>query len=1131
MMVTFVSQCQKKSLTRTRRVLDAFANRIGDNTWQTVITEDGLIAVKKLLRKSASKNTAVSCHWIRSRSRSELVWVVGNRNRFSAEGIVPVNTTQKELPINLWENNWTYLPVIKALVAVAALLHDWGKASALFQEKLQKASKESDPLRHEWISCLLLVGLVELSECFDDDAGWLKVLIDGNWNEESLKQITKKSDKQRPFAKLPPVAQMVAWLIVSHHRLPNFKGEDPTKYSEEYRPQLKDILSTITAEWGYQNPSDEKRLSACFEFPQGLLNNAVEWQRSLKKWSSRLLEEQIQAKEILANGSWRVVLHHARLSLMLGDHFYSSCDKDDKWKSDIVLYANTTRNAEKQLAPKQKLDEHLVRVSDYGLKVSQSLSRFSHDMESAHDVMKLKQKSPAGYEWQDKAVSVISQLRSKHSDISKNGWFIVNMASTGCGKTIANAKIMRALSADADSLRFILALGLRTLTLQTADEYRDNIGLANDELAVLIGSSAVLALHNESKQNQQKDDYSFEDEGAESREELLKEELGKGDYEIPQESPTADFLNALIPMRNHDDKAAQKNKAFLYKPVLACTIDHIIAATETTRGGRYILPCLRLLSSDLVIDEVDDFDGQDLVAIGRLIHLAGMLGRKVMISSATIPPSLAEGFFNAYQEGWCLHQRFMNASQEIHVAWVDEFQTELATLSTQNSALSNNQNYQKSHSSFIYKRVVHLETQPIKRKASIVNCAEIYQTKQLNPTELEQANQAYFKLIQAQIVELHRHHHSIDPVSNKRVSFGVVRVANIPPCVALTQFLLNTDWQSGFTPKVMAYHSRQVLLLRHEQEKHLDQVLKRKEKAGETATAFKNLVIREHIDNATTDDVIFILIATPVEEVGRDHDFDWAVIEPSSYRSIIQLAGRVKRHRNQEVTQPNIAIMQYNLKAIKNDVKDPAFIRPGYEPKQKLKGLKFKNMDALLDETAINHAINAIPRIQANETLKPKEQLADLEHHVLQDKLTSYSRRGHKYLQAWLSESWWLTAMPQASNRFRNSAPDIAIYYCWHEGELGFYEKTDKGVWVKSELKQNIRCVGGLNELKASRLWLKRDYESILKKRCEIEPEQVLNEELMKKLEKESKRFGEITIPEQKKDFFYSDHLGLFYTK
>jgi CRISPR-associated endonuclease/helicase Cas3 len=89
MMVTFVSQCEKKALNRTRRVLDAFANRIGDNTWQTVITEDGLIAVKTLLRKTATKNTAVACHWIRSRSRSELVWIVGNRKRFNQKWEIP----------------------------------------------------------------------------------------------------------------------------------------------------------------------------------------------------------------------------------------------------------------------------------------------------------------------------------------------------------------------------------------------------------------------------------------------------------------------------------------------------------------------------------------------------------------------------------------------------------------------------------------------------------------------------------------------------------------------------------------------------------------------------------------------------------------------------------------------------------------------------------------------------------------------------------------------------------------------------------------------------------------------------------------------------------------------------------
>ena len=103
MLVTFISQCEKKALNRTRRILDAFANRIGDNVWQTAITEDGLDTVKKLLRQSATKSTAVSCHRVRTRQRSELVWVVGRKDAFNNLGFVPVNWTTKgvfmDLPI------------------------------------------------------------------------------------------------------------------------------------------------------------------------------------------------------------------------------------------------------------------------------------------------------------------------------------------------------------------------------------------------------------------------------------------------------------------------------------------------------------------------------------------------------------------------------------------------------------------------------------------------------------------------------------------------------------------------------------------------------------------------------------------------------------------------------------------------------------------------------------------------------------------------------------------------------------------------------------------------------------------------------------------------------------------------
>ncbi|MGQ0518444.1 hypothetical protein ACT453_54420, partial [Bacillus sp. D-CC] len=58
-----------------------------------------------------------------------------------------------------------YLPLIKALVAVSALLHDWGKATVLFQQKLLSKNDQfkGDPLRHEWISCMLLNALVQSS--------------------------------------------------------------------------------------------------------------------------------------------------------------------------------------------------------------------------------------------------------------------------------------------------------------------------------------------------------------------------------------------------------------------------------------------------------------------------------------------------------------------------------------------------------------------------------------------------------------------------------------------------------------------------------------------------------------------------------------------------------------------------------------------------------------------------------------------------------------------------------------------------------------------------------------------------------------------------------------------------------
>ncbi|NOZ11978.1 MAG: type I-F CRISPR-associated helicase Cas3 [Gammaproteobacteria bacterium] len=1100
MMVTFVSQCEKKALNRTRRVLDSFANRIGDNAWQTVITNEGLNAAKKLLRKTASKNTAVSCHWIRSRSRSEMVWIVGNRAQFNEEGFVPVNRTQKSIINSKWGNDWHYLPLIKSLAALAALFHDWGKASEFFQTKLKQSKFIGDPLRHEWISTLFLNVYVN----GETDEQWLTRLANGEITANDLKALVcekheKQQNKNKPLKKLSNAASLLAWLVVSHHRLPAIKenqGETVNKFEE--------IFALISQKWGYENNYDEKEfkknLTRCFDYPKGLPSESEKWLRYTKRNAKELLDCLPLLEQSIADGSWRLILHHVRLSLMLGDHNYSSQDKNLQWNSSLDLYANTDRESEL----KQKLDEHLVGVAKQAVRIAHLLPAFegkNDELQHAYDVKPLKQESPAKFRWQDTAVTKINiwrEQQSKRFDSSNFGFFAVNMASTGKGKTFANAKIMRSLSVDGKSLRYILALGLRTLTLQTGDEYRERIKLEKDELAVLIGSHAVMDLHNRSKQENTEE--AQRDAGSESEETLLDNEI----Y-FESDIPESDLTTVL---------KKTKDRQFLFAPVLSCTIDHLMAATETKRGGRYILPSLRLMSSDLVIDEIDDFDGKDLIAIGRLIHLAGMLGRKVMISSATIPPDLAEGYYNAYQAGWAIFARMRERSPVIGCAWIDESTTHVHNI---NCAADDQgiTDYQQRHQYFITNRLKELKKQPAKRKANIIPC----DIAENNSEEKETIHAFFYSVIQLAILEKHQQNFVVDQESGKSVSFGVVRVANITPCVEFTRYLLNTQWPENVEIRTMAYHSQQVLIMRNEQEKHLDAVLKRGK--GEQA-AFSQSVIKAHLKNITAPHVIFILVATPVEEVGRDHDFDWAVAEPSSYRSFIQLAGRVMRHREPEeaIQHPNVALLQRNLKALINDGK-PAFCFPGYESNDNQ--LETHDLNELVDTKALSEKLDAQPRISKRSTPKPQYNLADLEHECIHQLLTNYEKQGPESMQGWLTGCWWLTAVPQLYVKFRASSPQLIMYLALFDSEWKFAEKNQQGRPIDKEKVYGITREE-LSEQECQRLWLYRDYEELLKKSGKPS------------LGKAALVYGEVGLPINGKDlndlrFVYSSQLGLIKKK
>ncbi len=1120
MMVTFISQCEKKALNRTRRVLDTFANRIGDNTWQTVITDEGLLAVKKLLRKTASKNTAVSCHWIRSRSRSELIWVVGNKSKFNHQGVVPVNSTQVNRPCRDDLADWHYLPAIQSLASLAALLHDWGKASARFQQKLSKdyRGKYGDALRHEWVSCLLLKTLISNTDTKSDE-GWLTLLMSGDISENKLLS-SNLQEINKPLTNLPAAAKLIAWLVLTHHRLPLRKG-NRNQLLDNCKPTetLDQMLAQLDAEWGYRNDFDgyQQQLKDCLHFPKGLLSNAQPWLKELKRWAKKLNDQQVLIDQMVQDSCYRPILHHARLCLMLSDHYYSSLTLKESgpWKSTTGMIANTQQDG----SAKQALDQHLVGVYQQVKRNVRQLPQLEQDLPDTTNTAALKKKSPAAYAWQDKAVTKIRQWRCQQKQ-QKQGFFAVNMASTGCGKTYANAKVMMALSENNDSLRYILALGLRTLTLQTGDEYRQRIFQHTDgsDLAVLIGSKAVVDLHEQAAQQDTKSQPTAC--GSESQERLLAvHDAIDFDGDVPEQG-----MDTLL--KNN------KDRKFLYAPILTCTIDHIMAATETTRGGRYILPCLRLMSSDLVIDEVDDFTGADAIAIGRLIHLAGMLGRKVMISSATIPPDFAEGYFNCYREGWQLFAKTRNASQSIGCAWIDEFATQI----TDNNSPQTARQYNGDHNAFIEKRIAHLSKQAAKRKTNIIDCQQVLdlETSQID-TPGKQA--AWFETIRQEALKKHSCHQQTDGKTGLAVSFGVIRIANIPPCIALTRHLLDCDWPKDTKVRVLPYHSQQVLLLRHAQEKHLDAVLKRKQSSGQEPVAFKNEVIRHHLDSIADSkqpaaNVIFILVATPVEEVGRDHDFDWAIVEPSSYRSIIQLAGRVRRHRDGEVKQPNIGLLQYNWRTVRDgETSDRArFCRPGFEsdiPLSHGKSPRFKthNLTELLDSQRVAERLDAVPRIQCQGDTP---LFALLEHAVIADQLNNTENKGPDTLQGYLTQHWYLTALPQALNRFRDGPATIHLFRCFDSRNKSYFTEKDEQGKAVSTVTGDFRNMDELYRIESieltdnqkQRLWLVRDYNTLLTKEAEQRGIDSTEAAL---------RYGELTITaNQSGDLYYNDQFGLF---
>ena len=587
-------------------------------------------------------------------------------------------------------------------------------------------------------------------------------------------------------------------------------------------------------------------------------------------------------------------------------------------------------------------------------------------------------------------------------------------------------------------MRATFALGLRVLTTQTGREYQKRLHLSDDELAVRVGGLAAQELYDlfsgdsaagkeqiavpDQQKIFEKNWQNLAEQGQESARALFTDDahvLFEGNMENP-------VLKKII-----EDGQARK---FLSAPILACTVDHLVPATESLRGGHQILPMLRLLGSDLVLDEIDDYGLEDLPAIARLTYWAGMLGCRVLVSSATLPPALATGLFTAYREGRAVFERNLGQNPEtpqpITCVWADEFGTQVTQ--------ADEQNFAPKHNEFASNRADRIGRNEHRRRASLLDVEAL-----TSCTSKELPKKLASVLLEA-ACRLHAGNHTC--VGSQRVSFGLLRMANIKHLRQIAKALASLDAPQNTRIHLLAYHSRFPLALRTKTEELLDRCLNRKD----LLAVFNEPEIRAHLQQAPHAEHIFLVIASPICEVGRDWDADWAIVEPSSMRSFIQLVGRIRRHRPEKWDITNVLLWSRNFKGLTNS-KDPAFSRPGFETR---KGGSFPLTSHSLHDLLMREEYeqpDSRPRLLERKNPNPKGNLTDLEHARLhhlfvpepERKLTEREKRAGKTAQTTLGAfSWWqypqsmLTGLLQQTQMFRRSSlPEIECLLLPDENE------------------------------------------------------------------------------------------------
>lgn len=929
MHVVLVCASEKKAIGRTAVVLDAYAMRCGERTWITPITDEGLAELRAQLRRTASRATAVACYRNDGRSRMRLLWTVGRARVFGADGRFPIASTARSRRTEPLEIP-AFVRAAAVIADAAGFVHDLGKYGLPFQKKLHAAGPVADAIRHEWLSAKLLDALA------DPDMSWSQA-----WAQIASAEIqrTPGDHHATPYERaLGSAFDVLRFVVVTHHRLPTDGNQN--------------VIDTTAYIRGDQDRS---------EFVHFVEGPPPQLLADIRRRLDRV--RRLSAPDGTdATLYWRAAAVYARMALILADHSVSSRQLEPDTRSSaapgVRAYANTCRSdgtAGTMRRLNQPLDWHLRQVGHGAGELATRIWRYAPPALSPAAVERIDTKAgPGRFEWQDCAAAALRAAALQAPPSGAQPTLVLNVAATGSGKTRANVRLLSALR-PAGSLRVAAALNLRTLTLQTGDSYARELAIDAAELACVIGDRSAAQLHR------------LRDDG------LAPAALSDDDENPPEaeffavgeaEAPPA-WLEPFLAKR----AAVQ---AVVTTPLAVSTVDFLIAAGEPGRQAHHALAMLRLMSSDLIIDEVDGYDPKPLVAVLRLVIYAAFWGRNVVASSATLARPVAAALRKAFEFGMRMRAA---AFGQAHAAW----QAALVSNTADTALLTSpdKTTFAVAYAAYTERMLAPLagaalrpaELWPIRRAAVPAvagpsparpavapfkkGSARQHKPAAAAPTPSARTDDEWFAAVGDAVQCMHERHRwsgVLPDGQTAQLSIGLVRVATIGTAIALARALSR---RFGESVRICCYHSQLLLMHRWYIERRLDALLTRKA-ADQGSTILAHPAVADALRDAPGRELRFVVVATPVEEIGRDHDFDWAVIEPSSTQSIVQCGGRVNRHRLVRCTAPNVAVLQFNLrKWHANGAAGPVFIRPGLELSEPGCGHSSHDVSALFDWSSI----------------------------------------------------------------------------------------------------------------------------------------------------------------------------------